>query len=72
MSPESLEPPLSVETQLALLRQEVGQVKEILKGRGDDHESRLRKLEQRVWQASGAAAVIGAVVGAFAPTLFHG
>lgn len=32
-----------------------------------DHEARLRTLEQKVWAASGAAALMGAVIG----TLFN-
>ncbi|MEU9888678.1 hypothetical protein [Sphaerisporangium sp. NPDC051011] len=32
--------------------------------RGDDHETRLRKLERLVWIAAGAAATGGGVVGA--------
>ena len=29
----------------------------------DDHETRIRAIERRVWQASGAAALVGAVLG---------
>lgn len=29
----------------------------------DDHEDRIRAIERRVWQASGAAALVGAVLG---------
>lgn len=29
----------------------------------DDHEDRIRSIERRVWQASGAAALIGATLG---------
>jgi hypothetical protein len=30
--------------------------------RTDDHETRLRSLERRVWIASGAAAVVGGTI----------
>lgn len=34
-----------------------------------DHESRLRALEARVWQASGAAIILGALAGYVAQVL---
>ncbi|QWY81843.1 membrane protein [Microbacterium phage Honk] len=37
--------------------------------RGDDHETRIRSLERKVWLAAGAAAVMGGVVGNVAPSL---
>lgn len=36
--------------------------RELAKDR-QDHESRLRALEARVWQASGAAIILGALTG---------
>lgn len=36
-----------------------------------DHESRLRVLEQTVWRAAGAAAVLGAGVGVMAQFLMR-
>lgn len=34
-----------------------------LEGRVTDHEARIRTLEQKVWAASGAAALMGATIG---------
>lgn len=42
------------------------------RSRLDAVESRLSKVEQKVWLASGACAAVGAVAGVIAPTLFHG
>lgn len=70
MSPDvPLEPALSVETQLALLRQEVGQIKGILDGRGEDHEARLRKLEQFKWVLLGTAMASGPIWAGVASTI---
>ena len=70
MTPNSpLEPNQSVETQLALLRQEVGQVKDILEGRGADHEARLRKLEQFKWVLLGTAMASGPIWAGVAQTV---
>jgi hypothetical protein len=35
-----------------------------------DHESRIRTLEARVWQAAGACAVLGIIAGSVASRLF--
>lgn len=35
-----------------------------------DHESRIRTLEARVWQAAGACSVLGILAGAAASQLF--
>lgn len=35
----------------------------------DDHETRIRSLERKVWLAAGAAAVIGGTVGNLFPML---
>lgn len=37
----------SVETQLAVIRVKVDQLIELSKTRGEDHEARIRKLEER-------------------------
>lgn len=37
-----------------------------------DHERRLRVLEQRVWQAAGGAAALGAVLGLVGERIFNG
>ncbi|WP_067201137.1 hypothetical protein [Microbacterium sp. XT11] len=37
--------------------------------RGDDHEGRIRALERKVWLVSGAAAVLGGVLGNVAPLI---
>lgn len=41
----SEEPTLSVEAQLAVLRTKIDQLLELNKSRGEDHEARLRRLE---------------------------
>ena len=41
------DPAPSVETQLAVLRVKMDQLIELNKSRGEDHESRIRKLEER-------------------------
>lgn len=71
MPPENLEPALSVETQLALLRQEIGQVKEILNGRGADHETRIRGLEQFKWVQVGVALASGGIASAIGQAFFR-
>lgn len=57
-------PAMSVETQLALLRRDVGKMKSLLEIRGTDHEARLRKLEQFKWIILGAATASAGGVGA--------
>ncbi len=37
--------------------------------RGDDHETRIRALERKVWLVAGGAAVLGGILGNFAPLL---
>ncbi|UVK59039.1 tail needle protein [Microbacterium phage Cen1621] len=37
--------------------------------RGDDHESRIRSLERKVWLAAGFAAAAGGLLGNIAPPL---
>ncbi|PTU56417.1 hypothetical protein DBB34_09145 [Sphaerisporangium cinnabarinum] len=37
-----------------------------------DHERRLRVLEQRVWQAAGGAAALGAIIGLVGERIFNG
>ena len=37
-----------------------------------DHETRIRALERRVWQAAGAATVLGALVSQAAAQLLSG
>lgn len=39
--------------------------------RGDDHESRIRSLERKVFVAAGAATILGGAVGSIAPTLLQ-
>lgn len=36
----------------------------------DDHEQRIRKVEQMIWKAAGAAAAIGGTVGVLGAKLF--
>lgn len=43
----------------------------LAKSEAEDLPGRVRRLEQRVWAASGGAAVIGALVGALAPSLIR-
>ncbi|MGN8245301.1 hypothetical protein ACTHAM_002420 [Cellulomonas soli] len=38
----------------------------------DDHERRIRALEQRVWQAAGAAAALGAFIGLVGERVLNG
>lgn len=40
--------------------------------RGDDHESRLRRLERALWLATGAAAAGGGLVGSIAQRIMGG
>lgn len=42
-----------------------------LEGRVTDHEARLRTLEQKVWAASGAAALMGATMGTIINLIMH-
>lgn len=58
-----------VDTQLAVLRVKMDQLIELNKTRGEDHESRIRKLEERRFPLQimavliSAAALVAAVVG---------
>ncbi len=67
--PDSEESAMSVETQLALLRVRMDQLIELNKTRGEDHETRIRKLEERRFPLQtmavliSSAAFIAAVVG---------
>ncbi len=67
--PDSEESAMSVETQLALLRVRMDQLIELNKSRGEDHETRIRKLEERRFPLQtmavliSSAAFIAAVVG---------
>lgn len=54
---------LTMETQLALINQKLDDLVAQSKDRGADHETRLRKLEQRVWLLVGAAAASGGGAG---------
>lgn len=38
----------------------------------EDHERRIRVLEQRVWQAAGGAAALGAIIGLVGERIFNG
>jgi hypothetical protein len=59
----------TTETQLAVLRVKMDQLIELNKTRGEDHETRIRKLEERRFPLQvmavliSAAALIAAVVG---------
>jgi hypothetical protein len=55
---------LSVEAQLALLHRDVKEVKELVTGVTQDHESRIRKLEQFKWLVLGAATASAGGAGA--------
>jgi hypothetical protein len=48
----------TVETQLAVIRVKVDQLIELSKTRGEDHESRLRKLEERKFPLPTVAVLI--------------
>lgn len=62
-------PAVPVDTQLAVLRVKMDQLIELNKTRGEDHETRIRKLEERRFPLQtmavliSAAAFIAAVVG---------
>lgn len=47
MAGETPDGPQTVETQLAVLRVKMDQLLELNRTRGEDHETRLRKLEER-------------------------
>lgn len=49
-------------TQLPTISDQLVELEKDVKGRLDDHEHRLRKLEMRVWQAVGVLSFIFAVV----------
>jgi hypothetical protein len=52
------DPQPTVETQLAVIRVKVDQLIELSKTRGEDHESRLRKLEERKFPLPTVAVLI--------------
>lgn len=60
--------PVSVEAQLAVINTKL----DLLITTRDDHEIRLRKIEQFKWVLVGAAAVAGGVAGNLAPILTKG
>lgn len=37
------------------------ELKDAIKEKAGDHEARIRKLEQKIWQWSGAAGILGAL-----------
>jgi len=49
-------------TQLPTISDQLVELEKDVKGRLEDHEHRLRKLEMRVWQAVGVLSFIFAVV----------
>lgn len=59
--PDSEESAMSVETQLALLRVRMDQLIELNKTRGEDHETRIRKLEERRFPLQTMAVLISSV-----------
>lgn len=61
--------PHSIETQLALLTQEVRQLREDVTGRGADHETRIRGLEQFKWILFGVALASGPATTAIAQAI---
>lgn len=61
----------TVETQLALINQKLDGLIQQTTDRGTDHETRLRKLEQRVFLIVGAAAATGGGAGWLAQFLGH-
>lgn len=61
MNPE----PQSIEAQLAVINTKL----DLLITTRDDHEIRLRKIEQFKWVLVGIAAAVGGVAGNVAPTL---
>lgn len=48
--------------QLPTISDQLDELEKDVKGRLDDHEQRLRKLEMRVWQALGILSFVFAVV----------
>jgi len=48
--------------QFPTISEQLNELEKDVKGRLDDHEQRLRKLEMRVWQALGILSFIFAVV----------
>lgn len=60
------DPTPSVEAQLAVINTKL----DLLITTRDDHETRLRSLEQFKWLLMGAAAAIGGSAGAIADRLF--
>ncbi|GEB46951.1 hypothetical protein MTE01_28960 [Microbacterium testaceum] len=55
--------PPSEDAQLASFLTRVEVKLDTVLTRGDDHETRIRSLERKVWTAAGAAAVAGAGLG---------
>ena len=60
--------PVSVEAQLAVINTKL----DLLITTRDDHEIRLRKIEQFKWILVGASALAGGVAGNLAPLLSKG
>lgn len=52
--------PPSTETQLAVIRIQLSQLIELNKTRGEDHETRIRKLEERRFPLQVVAALMSA------------
>lgn len=50
--------PLSTETQLAVIRVQLDQLIDLSKTRGQDHETRLRRLEERKFPLPTIAALV--------------
>jgi len=48
--------------QFPTISEQLNELEKDVKGRLDDHEQRLRKLEMRVWQALGILSFVFAVV----------
>lgn len=53
--------PMSVETRLAVMGLKIDQLLELNKTRGEDHETRLRKLEERRFPLQVMAVLISSV-----------
>jgi hypothetical protein len=60
--------PVSVEAQLAVINTKL----DLLITTRDDHEIRLRKMEQFKWVLVGASAVAGGIAGNLAPIVIKG
>lgn len=53
--------PSTVDTQLAVLRVKMDQLIELSKQRGEDHETRLRKLEERKFPLPTVAVLVSVI-----------